>query len=345
MGAQDAMKVGKRIAACLLIALFASPLFSQISEWKDLSPQVVRFVTVEDGVKLEVLDWGGPGEPLVLLAGGGDTAHVFDDFAPKLQSVTHRHVYAITRRGFGASGYEATNDPADRLGADVLAVIESLKLTKPILVGHSIAGAEMSWLANNHPDRVAGVVYLDAGYPYAFDNGHGASVAELMALHPPHPPQPGPADLTSLDALQDYYERIDGFRFPKAELREQRQMTPTGTVGSERDFPGGAMFMTLLAHPNRYNRIPVPALFIFANPHSLGAWVENSTDPAVRAAAEAYFKAVSAITEKQESAVRNGFPAAQVITIPHANHYVFLSNEGEVLAAIRNFTSASHSSL
>src|SRR5262245_46242230 len=39
------------------------------------------FVTVEPGVQLEVLDWGGTGEPLVLLAGLGDNAHVYDDFA------------------------------------------------------------------------------------------------------------------------------------------------------------------------------------------------------------------------------------------------------------------------
>jgi pimeloyl-ACP methyl ester carboxylesterase len=50
-------------------------------------------------VRLEVLDWGGTGRSLVLLAGGGDTAHIFDDFAPKLTG--DFHVYGITRRGFG----------------------------------------------------------------------------------------------------------------------------------------------------------------------------------------------------------------------------------------------------
>jgi len=37
---------------------------------------------VEKNVKLEVLDWGGSGEPLVLLAGPGNSAHIFDKFAP-----------------------------------------------------------------------------------------------------------------------------------------------------------------------------------------------------------------------------------------------------------------------
>jgi hypothetical protein len=33
-------------------------------------------VEVDRNVKLEVLDWGGSNGPLVLRAGGGDTAHV-----------------------------------------------------------------------------------------------------------------------------------------------------------------------------------------------------------------------------------------------------------------------------
>ena len=40
----------------------------------------MRFVTVEDGVRLEVLDWGGSGRPVVLLAGLGFTAHGYCPF-------------------------------------------------------------------------------------------------------------------------------------------------------------------------------------------------------------------------------------------------------------------------
>jgi len=94
--------------------------------WQDGSPHTVRFVTVDGNVRLETLDWGGSGSPVVLLAGGGNTAHVFDDFAPKLAA--DHHVYAITRRGFGASGFAVTGDrfPVDRLRDDVLAVVDAL---------------------------------------------------------------------------------------------------------------------------------------------------------------------------------------------------------------------------
>jgi hypothetical protein len=47
----------------------------------DTSPHKTTFVTVDSGVRLEVLDWGGAGDPMVLLTGAGDNAHVYDEFA------------------------------------------------------------------------------------------------------------------------------------------------------------------------------------------------------------------------------------------------------------------------
>src|ERR1700682_5346034 len=92
-----------------LLALTSLPnfLYSQpISPWQDVSRHMVEFVTVDENVRLEVLDWGGSGPSVVLLPGGGNTAHVFDGFAPKLAA--GYHVYGITRRGFGASSVPAS---------------------------------------------------------------------------------------------------------------------------------------------------------------------------------------------------------------------------------------------
>jgi non-heme chloroperoxidase len=321
-----------------LMISFILPLHSQSgTPWKDPSPHAVRFVTASDGVPLEVLDWDGSGRAVVLLAGGGDTAHVFDDLAPKL--TTHNHVYGITRRGFGASGYADAENVGERLGEDVLAIIAALKLDKPILVGHSIAGAELSWIANHRPNRVAGVVYLEAGYSYAFDDGKGASAMDMMKLKAPQPPPPGAADLVSFKALQKYEERMDGFEFPEGELREERQTNPDGTIGDFRNPPGGAMLMKLISGGQKYARIPIPSLFIFANPHSLGTWVESSADASVRSDAKAYSTALGAMTERQEKSVESGVPTAHVITIPSGNHFVFLSNETECLRAMQTLLS------
>ena len=57
----------------------------------------------------------------------------------------------------------------------------------------------------------------------------------------------------------------------------------------------------------------------------------------MQTAARTYSTALSALTERQEKAVENGAPKAQVITLPGANHYVFLSNEADVLREMRGF--------
>lgn len=59
------------------LALFTASSTTAQPAWRDPSPHAVRLVTVAPDVRLEVLDWGGAGRPVVLLAGLGNTAHVF----------------------------------------------------------------------------------------------------------------------------------------------------------------------------------------------------------------------------------------------------------------------------
>src|SRR5882762_1310577 len=332
------MRRNKKQAAWMLLLTFAVPTHAQKSVWKDPSPHITRFVTVEKGVRLEVLDWGGSSRPLVLLAGGGDTAHIFDDFAPKL--TPSFHVYGITRRGFGESGFSSAGYGADRLGDDVLAVLDALKLEKPVLVGHSLGGEELSSVATRHPSRVAGLVYLEAGYPYAFDNGTGPTMKELQDLKNLAPKAPPPSEsdpgLASFAALQQACLRALGFTYPEGELRQRFTTTPDGRVGKERDFPGDAM---MLEGMKKYADIPVPALVIFAIPHSLAKWVNDSTDPKVREAAKAFSAADLVLTTRQAKAFEDGVPTAHVVRLPGADHYVYLSNEVDVLREMKSFLS------
>jgi pimeloyl-ACP methyl ester carboxylesterase len=143
--------------------------YGQISPIQDddRSSHTVKFIQVDKDVLLEVLDWGGSGRPLVLLAGANTTAHIYDAFlVPKL--IGTYHVYGITRRGSGKSSAPESGYLADRLGDDVLAVIDALKLDHPVLVGHSIAGQELSSIGSRHPEKVAGLIYLDAVNIYSF---------------------------------------------------------------------------------------------------------------------------------------------------------------------------------
>jgi pimeloyl-ACP methyl ester carboxylesterase len=47
---------------------------------------------------------------------------------------------------------------------DIRQFLDALKIQRVILVGHSIAGDELTRFAVLHPDRVIKLVYLDAAY-------------------------------------------------------------------------------------------------------------------------------------------------------------------------------------
>ena len=153
----NALRIAIRFLGVIAIAAASA---QQSVPWHDPSRHKVKFVTVEENVQLEVLDWGGTGRPFVLLAGRGFTAHVFDGFAEKLTNLYH--VYGITRRGFGASSKPKSGYSEQRLADDDLGVFDALKLLAPVVVGHSVAGNELSQLGIHHYERVGGLVYLDA---------------------------------------------------------------------------------------------------------------------------------------------------------------------------------------
>jgi pimeloyl-ACP methyl ester carboxylesterase len=301
----------------------------------DSSPHIVQFVTVADNVKLEVLDWGGAGRPMVLLAGLGNTAHTFDKFAPKL-SATY-HVYGITRRGFGASSAPVPangNYSADRLGDDVLAVLDALKLNHPILSGHSIAGEELSSIGSRHPERVAGLIYLDAAYSYAYyDRSRGdLSIDSIELNHKLEQLVQGNAsDPTALiqDLLQSGLPALQ--KDLQERLKDMAAMAKAAaTAGATPPMP--AIAQAILDGEQKYTDIHVPVLAIFAVPHLLRPAV--ASDPAERAAREARD---TVTTGAQANASEKGIPSARVVRLPHAAHRVFESNEADVLREMNAF--------
>jgi pimeloyl-ACP methyl ester carboxylesterase len=301
-------------------------------------PHTTQFVTVDENVKLEVLDWGGSGRPIVLLSGLGDTAHVFGKFAMALTG--QFHVYGITRRGFGASSAPAFGYSADRLGEDVLAVLESLKLTKPVLVGHSIGGEELSSIGSRHPDRVAGLIYLDAAYSYAYyEPSRGDFNIDLFELDDKiERLKPGSGLRDPRPLLQDLVGSLSGFeRVLKERLQELDALSVIqGATGPQLSTdeakpakPGVAAARAITAGERKYSRIPVPILAIFALPHEMGA---NNPYAAVAEASD-----IASITGPQARAFEIGVPSARVVRLPHASHYIFQSNQYDVVREITAF--------
>jgi non-heme chloroperoxidase len=303
------------------------------TEWRDESPHRQRLVSVEKTVKLETLDWGGTGRPVVLLAGAGNTAHVFDEFAPKLTD--RYHVYGITRRGFGNSSAPTWGYLADSLADDVLAVLDSLGIQRPVLIGHSIAGEELSSIGSRHPERVAGLVYLDAGYPYAFyDSSHvyvGLSIHDvqhaLAKLLDPLVP-------ISAKSRQELVAQLLDTGLPQLERDLRSWKHDLAAVPNQTATPSAQVdpILRLLdAGAQKYTSIRAPVLAIFASPHQTPPSIQDSV-------ARARFDSSDlARNVPQIRAFEHGVPSARVVTLPNANHYVFRSNEADVLRAIRAF--------
>jgi pimeloyl-ACP methyl ester carboxylesterase len=330
----------ERLLSILCLSLFtASPGASQQAHdtWRDPSSHQVRSVTLDENVQLEVLDWGGNGRALVLLA-GYLTAHAYDGFAPKLTEFAH--VYGITRRGIGASSRPGHSGyTAKESGDDIVKVLDKLRLAAPVLAGHSFGGQDLTTVAANHPDRIRGVIYLNS--------------AEDATLNPSDynakPPDPkrlpfgmrnsAPADKSSPAAYRAWQRRTHGVAFPESEIRLLYAVNPDGSLGeyqvakSVRD----ALFAGLRS-PD-YARVRVPVLAFFAIPSEVEELVakHQPATPEERVAIEEKRSFDLAIVKRNIDDLRRGVPNARVIQLPGANFYIFLSNEPELVQEMRSF--------
>jgi pimeloyl-ACP methyl ester carboxylesterase len=211
------------------------------------------FVTVEPGVQLEVLDWGGTGEALVLLTGLGDNAHVYDEFA--YQFTDRFHVIGITRRGFGRSSQPAHGYDLDTRARDDIAVLDKLNISRAIFAGHSIAGTELSKLGAAYPDRVKKLVYLDG-----LDNASGGW-ANLP--QPPLPPDNTVEELDSVQRLAAASVFTDGYRKPLAAISNMVRTDTSGRILGPITPPEIHSKIFAGLKPAEYDRIRAPALGIF----------------------------------------------------------------------------------
>lgn len=274
----------------------------------DRSPHQVRRVAAEPGVELEVLDWGGTGPPLVLLACYLST-HVYDGFAPQL--IDRFHVYGVTRRGIGASSRPVSGYSVPQSVADLNAVFNALSLPRVLLVGHSCAGQVLTLFAAQHADRLRGLVYLDgATDPTVTAADAGTPMPDLATLPRPSPARPP-----------------RGWAFPAGV--DQEQLDPVIRK---------AITIDARMTPD-YTRVRVPVLALYqAQPpfaDLAGGYLIRTEQEG--AALRQEYDATRALYARWQRDLRAGVPTARIIELPGANLFMFLSNEADVLREIRAF--------
>lgn len=113
----------------------------------------------------------GHGTPVVLLHGLTATRRYVVMGSRALQRSAHR-VIAYDARGHGQSA-PAPSPQAygyGELGADLVGVLNDLRIGQAVVAGASMGAHTALWLALNHPERVAALVVITPGYdPETFD--------------------------------------------------------------------------------------------------------------------------------------------------------------------------------
>ena len=298
----------------------------------DKSPHRAGMVRV-GGVRIEYLDWGGRGPALLFIPGMGNSAHVFDEFAPRF---TNQHrVVGVTRVGYGAS---------DRPEGDVYgvhtriehirAVMDTLGLARVVLVGHSLGGDELTAFAGAYPERTAGLVYLDAAY----DRKRMPPMPDEFKRIAAEAPQPTTEELASALAFERYQDRLQGFHVPIGEALATTEFDSAGAlVAHSTPQRVGAAIRSAFQLPD-YSRVHAPALAIYAEAESasdLLPWLR--ADPAADARVtlrlrEQFFPAQRADRARFAREVKG----ARVVAL-RTHHYLFITRASEVERRMRGF--------
>ncbi|WP_420130587.1 alpha/beta fold hydrolase [Longimicrobium sp.] len=286
------------------------------------------FVT-RDGVRLHVLRWEGGGPGLVLLPGLGQSAHVFRELAPALAG--DFRVIAVTPRAHGHSATPAGGYTVESFADDVRAVMDGHGLERAIVVAHSLSGTVATRLAVRSPERVRGIVYLDALHDYA-------RWGEVMTQNPfPPPPRP---DFGDREGTREWMSRyVPGFWCPA--LEADLMAHPGGDTAAWR----WELLMGLLddagLHATPYAALRCPALALVADESvqtQFGWRMPMSRADLQRA--EAYLRTVREPWRRtSEARFLAEAPSGRVVAVD-GGHYFYLTTRERVAAEIRAFASS-----
>lgn len=121
-----------------------------------------QYVTLPDGRRLRTVVAGeGPG-PLVVFE-AGMSAPASSWVHTQRQISEHARTLSYDRAGYGGSDLDPADRTLERIAEDLDNLLTAIGETAPVvLVGHSWGGPILRVFADLHPERVAGLVFVDA---------------------------------------------------------------------------------------------------------------------------------------------------------------------------------------
>lgn len=283
-----------------------------------------------NGARLEYLDWGGEGPVLLLLPGVGNSAHIFDDLAPKLTPTFH--VLGLSRRAHGRSEITAAGYGVDTLVADIQAFTSAKKFDNFVLMGHSFGGMEMTRFAQLHPGQVKALIYLDAAYDYR-------NISNLWSQDPVNI-NPSAAELKNIAAGRDWFQKHFGFWSEALEtdtriVNEQEN----GRLRLESMPPPimGKLMTQLSNFKPDYRSFTFPVLAFYAQTQEHP--FINSAPDSVKLKANEYWQTVfRPDQEKSIALLQAQKPDAIVVRMPETKHLCYIRDQDQqvILEQIKN---------
>lgn len=151
-----------------------------VHEAEGMDPQTYKAITTGDGVRIAYRFDGEQDMPVLLLSNSiGTDLHMWDGQVAALTE--HFRLLRYDARGHGASGVPSGPYSLDRLGRDVVELLDALGLQRVHVLGLSLGGFVAQWLAIHVPERVDRLVLSNTaaylGPPQQWD----PLIAELLA--------------------------------------------------------------------------------------------------------------------------------------------------------------------
>ncbi|MEL7217380.1 MAG: alpha/beta hydrolase [Pseudomonadota bacterium] len=169
------VRIGLTLLAFLVIAflVFRTPDTDAEEMRAKYGDAPSQFMEIGDGVKVHVRDEGPrDGVPIVLLHGSNADLHTWEPWAEAL-SETYR-IIRFDQVGHGLTGADPNNDYSlENFVEDIDQVADVMGLETFILGGNSMGGSHTVGYALAHPDRLQGIILVDAGGAPVKDDGDG----------------------------------------------------------------------------------------------------------------------------------------------------------------------------
>lgn len=238
----------------------------------------------------------GQGERAVILVPGlASGPWVWRDTVTRLAK-SHA-VYLVTLPGFDGHPAQPGVSFAS-LRRDLLALIETEKLEKPVIVGHSLGGALSLDFASDHSPRISGVISVDGlpVFPSTENSPDRKALGESLRT------QFAAQSREQFEAGQLSYMRRIG-TLNEALAKELAGQAARSDIGATAEF--AAMLMAADLRP-RLNSIQVPVVVI--SPFHAPDYSRMGVDEAMKAG---YYRGLMA-----------GVPDLEVVSISPARHFL-----------------------